>query len=86
MATDPWEAEYQRWLAERAKDNERRRERWATDPEYRERQRAYARAYYAAHREELRAYKAEWARQKRRGGEPTYITCPTCGHKRRATS
>jgi hypothetical protein len=50
---------YDAFLARRSA---RRRERRRTDPAYRERVRAYERAYYAAH-PEMRVYKRDWKRR-----------------------
>ena len=65
MAVDPWPDEFAKWRAERDKANARERRR-RQDPAYRERQRAYHRAWYAAHREERRAYHRDWMRRWRR--------------------
>ena len=45
MTEDTWEREYQRWLRYRATVNRYRRARYANDPEYRERVKAYQREY-----------------------------------------
>ena len=57
--------EYARYRRQRDRINARRRERRATDSEYRERVRAYFQEYRLRHVDDRRTYHREWMRRKR---------------------
>lgn len=59
-----WMREQRKSPRVRAADREYSRNKWATDPEYRERQREYMRQWREANRERINAYQRNYHRRR----------------------